>query len=305
MGKRCACDRLFRRLAEDLQLSTLPLAAKMLWLQLARLAASTPGFTGVLQFGSDHGFLTSVALAVTCAEPEVEPNLAALERRGLIRRGEDGTSLILPQVEPTSARAEASRINGLQGGRRRKGETLEARRERRQRELMLPIAGGAAETQAEPESETSLARGTSTGTYESIDSGTGTAHEEADWISLGHEVAALCGFEPYAGTKGFEPVRAWLRAGATPELILRVVRDRMDRRPPAHVSTLRYFDTPIKEAIASGATRREPQSSRGESKWRDEWRDYEQEVMRPWEANGRHGVPMSQADWRAARQVAA
>ena len=135
MGKRCACDRLFRRLEEDLQFRTLPLAAKMLWLQLARLAASTPGFAGVLQFGSDHRFLTSVALAVTCTEPEVEPNLAALERRGLVRRGDDGTSLILTQVEATSARAEASRINGLQGGRRRKGETLEARRERRQREL--------------------------------------------------------------------------------------------------------------------------------------------------------------------------
>ena len=301
MGKRCACDRAFRRIEEDTQLRTLPLAAKMLWLQLARLAASTPGFTGVLQFGSDFGFLTSVAMSVTCAETEVEPNLAALERRGLVRRGEDGTSLILSQVEPTSARAEAARINGLQGGRRRKGETLDERRERRQRELMLPIAGGAAETQAEPKGETSRTRGTSTSTYESIDSGTvGTAREEADWVSLGHEVAAACGFEPRAGIKGFEPVRVWLRAGADPELILRVVRDRMDRRPPPHVSNLHYFTKAIEEAIAGGgsATRREthaPAVPREPAK-----PSAFERALRDWLANGAQGVPPRIEDVRAA-----
>ena len=64
--------------------------------------------------------------------------------------GEDRESLILPQVERSSARAEATRINGMKGGARRKGETLEQRRERRQRELMLPIAGGVPEPMRNP-----------------------------------------------------------------------------------------------------------------------------------------------------------
>jgi hypothetical protein len=303
MGKRCACDRLLQQLDTDLRLRTLPMAAKMLWLQLMRLAASTPGFDGALRFGSDFGFLASVALSVSCAETELEPNLAALERRDLVRRGDDGESLVLPEAEPSSAKAEAARINGLKGGRRRTGETLDQRRERRQQELLMPLRGGA-ETQQEPTAEPKRPATTTTCKYISKVEGS-SDRETPAWVSLGAEVASLCAFKGKAGRKAYEPVRAWLEAGATPDQIRSVVRDIMEHRPPRCVTTLGYFTGPVTEAISENRpahrTARHPAEAHGSS----DPDAYYTEVIRAWEENGRQGVPMRRSVWAAARQAAA
>jgi hypothetical protein len=304
MGKRCACDRLLQQLDTDLRLRTLPMAAKMLWVQLMRLAASTPGFDGVLRFGSEFGFLASVSVSVSCAETELEPNLSALERRGLVRRGEDGESLVLPDAEPSSAKAEAARINGLKGGRRRAGETHEQRRERRQQELLMPLRGGA-ETQREPTAEP-MGSPTTT-TTESISTGEvgSSARETPGWVSLGAEIARLCGFKVKAGWKAYEPVRAWLEAGATPEQIRLVVRGIMEHRPPRFVTGLGYFTGPVTEAISEDRPAHRTAKRAGDGYVPGDADAYITEIIRPWEENGRQGVPMRRSDWAARRQAAA
>jgi hypothetical protein len=303
MGKRCACDRLLKQLDTDLRLRTLPMAAKMLWLQLMRLAASTQGFDGALRFGSDFGFLASVALSVSCTETELEPNLAALERRDLVRRGDDGESLVLPEAEPSSAKAEAARINGLKGGRRRAGETLDQRRERRQRELLMPLRGGA-ETHREPTAEPMGSPTTTTSESISIESGSSAA-DQPGWVSLGAEIAGMCGFKAKAGRKAFEPVRAWLEAGATPDHIRGVVREIMENRPPRCVTGLGYFTGPVTEAMSEDRPAHRTAKRAGDGQVSGDPDAYYTEVIRAWEENGRQGVPMRRSDWAAARQAAA
>jgi hypothetical protein len=285
------CDRMLDQLDKDLRLRTLPLAARMFWLQLVRLAASAPGFDGALHFGSDFGFLTSVSLSVSCTETEAETCLAALERRGLVTRGPDGASLILQDVERSSGRTEAARVNGLRGGRPRKGETREEARQRRQGHLMMPIAGGseaAPETQRKPTGESSRA-GTGTSS-ESISSRyQGTAREKPAWVSLGEKVAELCGMVPRAGLRAFEPVRDWLEAGVSPETILDLVRERMARAPRPTVSTLHYFTDAVHERRGEGGTG----AGRHDAGKASAYAQY----LRQWQADGCRGVPVSIRDF--------
>lgn len=291
MGRRCHCDTLFRRLEEDVRLRTLPMAAQMLWLRLMRLAAGTAGFDGVLRFGSEFGFLVAVSLAVSCAETEIEPALAALERRGLVERiGDD--ALRLPDAEPAAARSEAARINGLRGGRPRRGETPEAARERRQGSLMLPMAGGAAETQetkTEPGGESLRAAAKPI----AIEAKQAAVRETPEWVSLGHEIAELIGLDPARGHHSALPVKGWMEAGASAELIRDVVRARV-ASASAPIRSIGYFRNAVMEAMER-AVPPEPVEPGG----------YEREVLAVWERNGRHGVPISPAEWRATRQAAA
>lgn len=340
MGRRCTCDRLFRQIDEDSRLRTLPMAAKLLWLSLMRLAATTPGCDGVLRFGFEFGFLTSVSLAVSCAETEVETALASLERRGLVERVEDGTALRLPDAASAAKRSETARINGSKGGAPRKGESLEAYRRRKQGNLLLPIVGDAQESQ---KTRTETPRARTTTTIHSIDSGEvgSSAGARSAATMLADELAGLVGMRQPARRRDVAEVASWLKAGVTADMVRSTVQACIDRPDcdTAKIFTLRYFAGAVMEAPEP---RRAPQSrasmpapsstgyERAFRQWKEngahgappslaEWQAqqaqnaggwsemgaYQREVLRPWEENGRYGIPRSIADWRASREVAA
>lgn len=296
MGKRCHCEKLFRRLEEDVRLRTLPMGAQMMWLRLVRLAASTPGFDGALHFGSEFGFLVAVSLAVSCAETEAETHLAALERRGLVLRGEDGASLVIPDVEPAAARSEAARINGLRGGRPRKGESREAYRERRQGNLLLAVAGGAeahAETQAEPNDESSRAAAVASSSGKEA----AAVREALEWVSLGQELVVIAGLDPARGGWNLMPVKGWMDAGVPADVIRETVRAVAARPRPKPIGSLQFFHRAVMEAHEAARAAEAPPV-------RHEPCGYEA-ALREWQRNGAQGVPPSLAEWRASQDVAA
>lgn len=116
----------------------------MLWLLLAE-AMVMPGFDGVLPFTDPR----RVSLLVSESQTEVETHLETLIAEQLILR--EGETLVCPMLREASARTAANRRNGAGGGRPRKGETAEEMHRRRQRELILPIEGGAPEKPTETE----------------------------------------------------------------------------------------------------------------------------------------------------------
>lgn len=292
MGRRCHCEKLFERLEGDVRLRTLPMAAQFLWLKLMRLASTTPGFDGVLRFGSDLGFITAVSVAVSHAESEVETALAALERRGLVERGADGESLRLPDAEHAAARTEAARINGLRGGRPRKGETREAYNARRQGALMLPLQGGAAETretETEPGAESSRVAAAS-----SLEVQEGSSKpREADWVSLGTDLAAIAGIDGARGGFNLLPVKGWVDAGASPDLLRDVLRRCAARPGYRPVRSLQYFHQAVMDAMREAAPPEPAQPTTGYA-----------QAMRDWQRGGCQGIPPSLDEWKAA-QVAA
>ena len=301
MSKRCACDRLFRQIDDDNRLRTLPMAAKMLWLSLMRLAASTPGCDGVLRFGFEFGFLTSVSLAVACAETEVETALASLERRGLVERVEDGTALRLPDAASAAKRSETARINGSKGGRPWKGEELEAYRKRKQGNLMLPIAGGARKTQ-ETQTETQRARTTTTTTTTQsnysgeVGSSAGARSEAA---VLAEELVGLVGMPQPVRRKDVAEVAAWLKAGVTADMVRSTVQDCI-KRPDCDTTkifTLRYFSGAVSEATKGPASSHPTRA--------DWWSPSPYEAyLKKWQENGCYGVPLSRANFDASRVAA-
>jgi hypothetical protein len=291
MGRRCHCEKLFQRLEGDVRLRTLPMAAQFLWLKLMRLAATTPGFDGVLRFGSDLGFLTAVSVAVSHAETEVETALGALERRGLVEPGADGESLRLPDAEHAAARTEAARVNGLRGGRPRKGETREAYNARRQGAFMLPLQGGVPETQ---ETETEPAEESSRLAANPSESEEGSSKpREAPWVSLGTELAAIAGLDGARGGFNLMPVKGWVDAGASPDLLRDVLRRCAARPGYRPVRSLQYFHQAVMDAMREAAPPEPAQPTTGYA-----------EAMRAWQRGGCQGIPPSLAEWKAS-QVAA
>jgi hypothetical protein len=255
-----------------------------------RLATTTPGFDGVLRFGSEFGFLISVSLAVSCAETELEPALGALERRGLVERTSDGEGLRIPDAEPAAARSEAARINGLRGGRPRRGETPEAARERRQGNLMLPMAGGAGETQ-ETETEPNGESSRTAAKPIAIEAKQAAVREAEEWVSLGREIADAIGLDPARGHHSALPVKGWMEAGASAELIRRVVQARV-ASAKERIRSIGYFRDAVMEAMQRESAP-EPAPVSG----------YEQ-ACREWQRNGAQGAPPSLAAWRAQQAAA-
>ncbi|MBW6399996.1 hypothetical protein KPL78_19200 [Roseomonas sp. HJA6] len=297
MARACLCDRWLNRAAGDMGFRALPLLARMLWFEI--LAASTLApEKGVLRFPCSVS--DAVSRLVNRTETDVETDLAALADLGWLDLDEDGRSVALPGVKAASARTEAARTNGLRGGRPRKGETRETARERRQGTLMLPMAGGAAETQEtetepRPESSRAAAKPIAIEKKEAAD-----AREETDWVALGAELFVLAGLDPARGHHSALPVKGWLEAGAPPDLIREVVRTvaARPRRDGKPIGNLMYFGRAVMEALDTARARPEPAAP-------SDWDLYQAEVMRDWESNGRHGVPMSIDDWRATRRAVA
>lgn len=248
MARRCTCARLLSAVELDPRLRTLPLAVRMLFLLVAEASARMPT-AGLLPFRETR----RVSLLVSAPETEVETGLETLLREGLLR--EEAGGLAVPMLLDLPPRAEAARRNGAAGGRPRKGETAEAARERRQREMLLPMpAAKPTETQAEKPAApatTTVVSSVPTGLVGK--SRAPSARETPDWVSLGEEVAELARLDGARGGFDYRPVQTWLAEGATPDQVRAAVQ-RAASRPtysPHRVKSIAYFAA----AVADERTR--------------------------------------------------
>jgi hypothetical protein len=258
MARRCLCDRLRERIATDPRLATLPMAAKWMWLQLAERAAATED--GVLRLGSAFGFLTGIAMVIQCAETEAETQWPVLEARGLLAR--QGDDVHVPEVAgQVTRRAAQARINGLKGGRTRKGETPEQARARRaQGALLLPVEGGEAPPEAKP-TETEQPKPVSpvlVVTESKTLPGSPPPEAAREASSIGCAVAQRAGLDPVRQRFDYQPVREWLAMGADRAAILAAVGEVSDRAgfEPNRVRSLRYFTPAVERALADREARR-------------------------------------------------
>lgn len=248
MSRRCTCSRLLAALRDDPRLATLPLATRMLFLLLAEAAGRAPE-PGLLPFRDPR----RVSLLVSCTETEAETGLETLETEGLIRR--DGAGIAVPLVQDGATRSDVARRNGSNGGRPRKGETREQYLARRQAEMILPIAGGAAgkpsETQAAKPADPVLVVVEKREPIPSTTTHSGNARAP-EWVSLGTEVAEIAGLDGARGGFDFRPVQAWLNEGIAPDTIRAAVRHCAEWQgyDPRAITSLRYFDKAVRRQDA-------------------------------------------------------
>jgi len=251
LSRSCLCARWLTRAVTDPALAVAPASVRALFLELVARATAC-GNGGVFRFlGSVP---VSVSRLVTRPETEIETEIESLRALGLLDLDEDGCGLALVGAREASARIVAARANGLRGGRPRRGETVEQMRQRRQGAFMLPIAGGAPAKTHETENRTNPESSCATSTSPSLKEVKEVARAPA-WVSLASELADLAGFDPARGYHDARHVQGWLEAGATPELLRRVISDVADRPGYAEkrIRTWRYFDRAVIEAIQGEA----------------------------------------------------
>ena len=239
MARRCICSRLVAAVEGDPRLRTLPLAARMLFLLVAEAAARSP-VPGLLPFREPR----RVSLLVSAPETETETQLETLRREGLIR--DEGEGIGVPLLLDAPPKAEVARRNGAAGGRPRKGETAEAARERRQREMLLPMPAAPAAKPSETQAAKPVSVTTTTSQVSSqseAQEGKGSAREAPEWAVLGAEVAELARLDGARGGFDYRPVQAWLAEGVTPDQVRAAVL-RAASRPTYsadRVRSLGYF----------------------------------------------------------------
>jgi hypothetical protein len=294
MARSCACDRLLSRAAGDFGFRALPMLARMLWFELLAAATAAPEKGHIRFLGSVS---ESVSRLVNRTETDVSADLDALATLGWLDRDDDGRGVWMPGMRSAVARVEAARANGLRGGRPRKGETTEAARERRQGALMLPLQGGHRETQeteTEPSGESSRAAAKPIATEEEA----AAAREAPPWVSLAQDLAGIAGLDPARGGWNALPVKGWVEAGVAADVIVETVRAVAARPRAKPIGSLMFFHKAVMEAH----DRARPRDGLPAAEAMD---DYDTEVLRPWQANGCHGVPMRRSDWIATRRASA
>lgn len=233
MSRHCPC----RAILANPRLRLLPLAARALLIQLVDVASSWPE-AGGLRLGGRALSNREIALLVSAEETEVSNLLENLRETGFVNRAETDGALVLP-VSEVSARTGADR-----GGRPRRGETAEMRRQRlAQGNLILPIAGGAAPAAEKPR-ETEVSE-----TPASLASSL-KKEEASELMALGTELETVAGLDPAKHRYDFRPVAAWLAAG----IAASVIRDTISAiagRPGYRdrgVRSFAYFDQAIRDA---------------------------------------------------------
>jgi hypothetical protein len=196
---------------------------------------------------------------------------------GLLVYDSDG-AVCCPALMPktaSTARAEASRNNGLKGGRPKKAQP-ETARAARQSAMILPIAGGKEKTQEGARvSETP-----STTTY--LSKSKGSEVSSTVFQETAAKVLEAMQIDPARSDLDCGLVRQWLADGATPELIV----DLVTRKTGPHVKTLKYFNAAIAEAIAA----RPVATPQWEKKFNLDWQ--------VWDVTGRIGPSPRVADYR-------
>lgn len=293
MSRRCDCHGLMEMLRRDPRLRLVPLAAQALWMRLADALAQMPE-PGVFRLGSRVGSVREVSMLVSAEETETETHLETLLETGLITREADG-ALSVPLPAAASRRAAAAQGNGRFGGRPRRGETAEqARLRRSQTSLMMPISGGASETQ-ETHGETHLA-GAAAAALIDKESKQQREETQVSLDTLGAELAEIAGLDPVRGTYDYRPVMDWRGQGVSDALLRQVVGEvaaRPSYRPP---QTLGYFRRAVAEAVAAGRDGRHPAAR---TPTRPEITAYLAECD-AWDRAGRPGAPPVHPDRRAA-----
>jgi GTP cyclohydrolase III len=247
MPRSCPCERLLARLDADVRLRTLPAAAQMLWVKLMRAALASPE-VGVLRVGTETRFAMLVSIAVSVWETDVETHLETLRNRGLVETDEAAGVLRLTDAATEAAKTNAARINGLRGGRPRKGESPEDALRRRQGAFLMPLP-----KPTEPNVESSRARLSDSDSESQSGLSVPTPREETDVQALGNELAEIAGLDAVRGAFAFQDVRAWVAQGATAELLRRVVGEVTAKARAAGkvVGSMRYFAGAVREAMAA------------------------------------------------------
>jgi hypothetical protein len=226
---------------------------RTIWYELLASAAAA-GEGGRLRFPVSVSEALSRLLAI--AEPDVETALASLALAGFLDVDGDGRTLWMPGAREGQARSAAARVNGVNGGRPKKGETPEQARARRaQQSLMLPLPGGheaqreTQGTETEPTGESSCARVSAT-----AESAKASAASWPEIQALGEELADIAGIDGARHPFTFKPVQDWLAQGAEPDLQRQVIR-RVVERPSYDRSTVKglgYFGPAMREALERG-----------------------------------------------------
>jgi len=280
MARRCASAAILETL-RDPRVVTMPAAAQTVWIRI--VTAMQASGISVLKIGNQMMNRTGIALFIQIAETEIETHLETIIERGLLARDADG-AVSCPMLQQAATRSEVNRINGSKGGRPRKDGTPAG-----QRSLMLPIDGGAAEKTEKTKTETKPAE-TPTTTYLSKDNSSevSSGGSKTDWNEIGRKAFEAAGFDPAKSMATWGIVRQWVADGADEALILDVI----ERKTHARVTTLKYFDAAIREAIAA----------RGPAKpaWE---REYEKAVA-VWEVSGRGFTPMPRVEQFKERAAA-
>ena len=235
MSRRCHCRTLFA----DRRLALLPLAAQGLLFRLVDILA---GWTepGGLRIAGRPLSNREIALLVCAEETEVSNHLETLVKTGFVNRSETDGAVSMPLS------AVGERLGAARGGRPKRGETAaQAALRRGQGNLVLPIQGGRAETDAKPVSEPSCARTT-------------TAASSSQEVSqqqvqqLGDELTETTGLDPARQMFDYRPIAGWLAAGI-PAHVIRDAVGAVAARPSYQARQVRgfgYFDAAVREAAA-------------------------------------------------------
>lgn len=276
MARKCLCDTLLDSEFVRHRLLLVPAAARWIWLSLAKAMAVSDD-PGVLRFGCGLGLSALVSRLVSVSETEAETELENLIAVGLlVRRGQD--EIALPDLVPAwSKRAEAARINGLKGGRPPKRQ-----QDQGQRTMTMVLPGGRSgapdDNRMAPRSVSPVAAAIAIKASSSSKQEP-NASPSTDVDAIGREAAEAAGLNDATGQHTWGIVGQWLAAGATREMILDVIEDR--RATGVRVRSLRYFDQPVRDAIAQ-ARRTPPPSAMSEAerearrRWNDDittWQD--------------------------------
>lgn len=245
MARRSGCEQILEIMGRDPRLRTLPVAARLLWLELV-MAMKFAGVS-VLRFGEripcEMGLATIAAIPVS----EIAANVDALVGSGLLTRDADG-ALASPMLAAAVSRSEINRANALAGVAKRRARAVPGQMEMR---VMAPVGGTEHRTASDPPSETAASAavgGTQLAIAKPKEALAKQAVSDADFHAAGQAAAEAAGFDPVRWTGHYGIVRQWLADGATIDLIRDVISAKM--AAGARPNQLGYFTKAIGEALA-------------------------------------------------------
>ncbi|MCX8003336.1 MAG: hypothetical protein N2688_00010 [Burkholderiaceae bacterium] len=262
MARRCVCAALIDRLRTDPRLRVLPLAARALWLELV-VGLAEFGAQGRIRFTQPVS--VSVSRCVSASETETETQLHALVGAGLLVLDDDGLGVCSPDLAAALTRVEINRINGLKGGRPRKPRPAAPA----QREILLPIPGGAKTEKTETETQPSRARADEESLSLSLSERHQISSDAPEWVSVGFELARILDL-PETAHWSLRPVARWMAAGADRRLLVEIATE-LKARAPGPIGSIRYMQRAVDEALSGRpdplAESRAREALRARQKW--------------------------------------
>jgi len=282
---RRSAQRIFNIACQDPRMMRVTPAARGLWMMLMHLWADLPE-PGVFAIAGKPGKTQEISWQVRMPETEVETCLENLKNLGFATQRDDGAWVLVDLVDlvgMADAAVSASAQNGKKGGRPRKNETAaqaHARRNGGIQQRILPlvsvIEGEKPGNLEKPKLETQPhARVASSDLISKTDTKAklAAAPETQSITRLGQQVADIAGLDPAKGFYTFQPVEAWLAAGATEGLILATITAVASRANYRAPGSLGYFTKAINDALER-AKAQETKNSSAPSAVDPEWSAY-------------------------------